>query len=255
MGKDGYIYAMRAVGTWEPGWTKPGSLGPPDNIWRTHTRYYEMLRFGRNGVDNLGIVSGLGPYVNDSNASIPGAIDIRMGPNFNAADIDPVSGLMYVAVFQTGGQLNKLYKIDVTQTPPQYVGTLTLSSNIPGAQSGDFAIDAGGQYAYGVAKAAGTLGNSTSYRINLTTGAVETLTTGLGIFPFGAAARLPNDATKMAFYGTNTRIMTLPTGALGTNQSTPGANSADGAACLPKLKAALQCTPTALVDADNNVAT
>ena len=255
MGKDGYIYAMRAVGAWEQGWTKPGTWGPPDNIWRTHTRHYEMLRFGRDGVDNLGIVSGLGTYVNDSNVTIPGAIDIRLGPNFNAADIDPVSGLMYVAAFQSSGPLNKLYKIDVTQTPPQYVGTLSLSPSIPGAQSGDFAIDAGGQYAYGVAKAAGTFGNSASYRINLTTGAVETLATGLGIIPFGAAARLPNDSTKMAFYGTSTRIMTLPTGALGTNQSTPSANSADGAACLPKLKATLQCTPAALVDADNNVAT
>lgn len=94
MGKDGYIYAMRAVGAWEQGWTKPGTWGPPDNIWRTHTRHYEMLRFGRDGVDNLGIVSGLGTYVNDSNVTIPGAIDVRLGPNFIAADIDPVSGLM-----------------------------------------------------------------------------------------------------------------------------------------------------------------
>lgn len=255
MGKDGYIYAMRAVGTWEPGWTKPGTWGPPDNNWQTHTRYYEMLRYGRSGVDNLGIVNGLGTYRNDSNVTISGAVDLRLGPNFNAADIDPVTGIMYVAAFQTGGPLNKIFKIDVTQTPPHYVGTLTLSGNIPGAQSGDFAIDAAGQYAYGVAKAAGALGNSTSYRINLTTGAVETLASSLGIFPFGAAARLPNDATKMAFYGTSTRIMTLPAGTLGSSQATASANSADGAACLPKLKATLQCTPTALVDADNNVST
>ena len=255
MGKDGYIYAMRAVGTWEPGWTKPGTWGPPDNNWQTHTRYYEMLRFGRSGVDNLGIVSGLGTYRDDSNITINGAVDLRLGPNFNAADIDPVTGIMYLAAFQSGGPLNKLFKIDVTQTPPQYVGTLTLSTNIPGAQSGDFAIDAAGQYAYGVAKSAGTFGNSSSYRINLATGTVETLASSLGIFPFGAAARLPNNNAKLAFYGISTQIMTLPGGTLGASQSTPSSTSADGAACLPKLKATLQCVPAALVDADNNIAT
>lgn len=247
MGKDGYIYAMRAVGAWEPGWTNPN--------WQTHTRRYEMLRFGRSGVDNLGIVSGLGPYRNDANVTVSGAVDLRLGPNMNAADIDPVSGIMYVASFQSSGLLDKIFKIDVTQTPPQYVGTLALTQSIPGAQSGDFAIDAAGQYAYGVAKAAGTFGNSTSYRINLTTGVVESLATGLGIIPYGAAARLPNNSAKMAFYGLSTQIMTLPTGTLGTSQSTPTSTSSDGAACLPKFKTTLQCVPLTLVDADNNVAT
>lgn len=261
MGKDGYIYALRAVGTKEAPWTVPGKTwGPPDQIWRTHTRYYEMLRYGRDGVDNLGVVDGLGTYValnadGSTGAIITGADDARLGPNFNAADIDPVTGIMYVARFQTGGKLNQLYKIDVTQTPPKYIGTLNLSADIPGAQSGDFAIDASGQYAYGVAKAAGIAGNSTSYRINLASGVVENLVTNLGIFPFGAAARLPNDPTKMAFYGTSTRIMSLPGGTLATSQATASSDSSDGAACLPKLKATLQCTPAVLVDADANVAT
>lgn len=259
MGKDGYIYAMRAIGTQEPGWDlQGGTWAGPNFEWRTHTRYYEMLRYGRDGVDNLGIVSGLGPYrmLSSNPADVPGAIDARLGPNFNAADIDPVTGIMYLASFQTGGALNRLYRIDVTQTPPQYLSTLTLSANIPGAQSGDFAIDAAGQYAYGVATTGNVLtGTSVSYRIRLSDGNVETLASGLGNLPFGAAARLPNAADKFAFYGYSTRIMTVPAGTLGANQSTASANSADAAACLPKLKAKLECTPTTLVDADNNIST
>lgn len=261
MGKDGYIYALRAVGDKEAMWNVPGKTwGSPDQIWRTHTRHYEMLRYGRTGVDNLGIVDGLGIYValnNDGTlgASVPGAVDHRLGPNFNAADIDPVTGIMYLANFRTGGRLDRIYKIDVTQTPPKFIGVLNLSTAIPGAQSGDFAIDATGEYAYGVAKASGALGDSTSYRINLATGVVESLASGLGFVPFGAAARLPNDPAKMAFYGGGTRIMSLPGGTLGTSQSTDSSNSADGAACLPKFKVTLQCTPAALVDADANVAT
>ncbi|WP_354446587.1 IPTL-CTERM sorting domain-containing protein [Ottowia thiooxydans] len=257
MGKDGYIYAMRAVGTQET-WTYPGTWAGTDQTWRTHTRYYEMLRYGRSGVDNLGIVSGLGTYrtiANDASSQVNGAVDLRLGPNFNAADIHPITGVMYLASFQTGGALNRLYLIDVTQTPPQYLSTLNLDANIPGAQSGDFAIDAAGEYAYGVAKAAGLLGNSTSYRIRLSDGHVENLASGLGIFPFGAAARLPNDPAKMAFYGQGTRIMSLPGGTLGATQTTQSSDSADAASCLPKLKATLQCTPLTLVDADANVST
>ena len=228
MGKDGYIYAMRAIGTQEPGWDlQGGTWAGPNFEWRTHTRYYEMLRYGRDGVDNLGIVSGLGPYrmLSSNPADVPGAIDARLGPNFNAADIDPVTGIMYLASFQTGGALNRLYRIDVTQTPPQYLSTLTLSANIPGAQSGDFAIDAAGQYAYGVATTGNVLtGTSVSYRIRLSDGNVETLASGLGNLPFGAAARLPNAADKFAFYGYSTRIMTVPAGTLGANQSTASAN-------------------------------
>ena len=255
MGKDGYIYAMRALGTNEPGWDLLGGTWTTE--WRTHTRYYEMLRYGRSGVDNLGIVDGLGTYrtiASDATTQVNGAVDLRLGPNFNAADIDPVTGVMYLADFQSGGSLTALYRIDVTQTPPKYLSTLTLSTPIPGAQSGDFAIDATGQFAYGVAKASGTFGNSTSYRIDLATGAVTSLTGNLGIAPFGAAARLANG--QMAFYNTvSTQLMTLPGGTLGAAQTTANSNSSDGAACLPKFQAQLTCTPTALVDADNNVAT
>ncbi|WP_028601553.1 IPTL-CTERM sorting domain-containing protein [Ottowia thiooxydans] len=257
MGKDGYIYAMRAVGTQE-GWTYPGTWGPPGNAWQTHSRRYEMLRYGRSGVDNLGIVSGLGTYrtvANNPATQVNGVVDNRIGVNFNAADIHPITGVMYLASFQSGGFLNRLYLIDVTQTPPQYLSTLNLDANIPGAQSGDFAIDAAGEYAYGVAKATGFLGTSTSYRIRLSDGHVESLTANLGIFPFGAAARLPNDPTKMAFYGAFTQVMNLPAGTLGAIQNTAFSDSADAASCLPKLKATLQCTPLSLFDADANVST
>ncbi|WP_082493393.1 IPTL-CTERM sorting domain-containing protein [Acidovorax sp. Leaf160] len=255
MGKDGYIYAMRAIGINEPGWDLQGRTWREE--WKTHTRHYEMLRYGRDGVDNLGIVRGLGVYQTDSSddgTRVDGATDARLGPNFNAADIDPVSGHMILASFQQGGALNQLFRIDVTQSPPQYVSTITLSKNIPGAQSGDFAIDAAGQYAYGVAKARGTFGNSTSYRIELATGAVTDLAPNLGIFPYGAAARLPSG--KFAFYNTfQTNVMTVPGGTLEGRHSTETSDGSDGAACLPKIKARLECTPTSLVDADGNVST
>ncbi|QMV74452.1 IPTL-CTERM sorting domain-containing protein [Comamonas piscis] len=264
MGKDGYIYTMRAIdgdNSWDTspaaGWASAAGGG-----WRSHTRYYEMLRYGRDGVDNLGIVTGLGPYQTDpTNAAtlVPGAIDLRLGPNFNAADIDPVTGIMYLANFQAGGALNRVFKIDVTQTPPLYVGTLNLSSNIPGAQSGDFAIDAGGQWAYGIATTGNIIsGTSVSYRFNLSSGAVETLApVSPAPFnaPYGAAARLPNATDKLAFYGLGTRIMSIPAGTVGPSQSTAGATSGDAAACLPKLTATLVCTPDALVDAAGNVST
>jgi hypothetical protein len=264
MGNDGYIYTMRAVegdNKWDTspaaGWSSAAGGG-----WRSHTRYYEMLRYGRDGVDNLGIVTGLGTYQTDpTNAAtlVPGAIDLRLSPNFNAADIDPVTGIMYLANFQTGGALNRVFKIDVTQTPPLYVGTLNLASNIPGAQSGDLAIDAGGQWAYGIATTGNPFtGTSVSYRFNLSSGAVETLAAvSPDPFnaPYGAAARLPNATDKLAFYGLGTRIMSIPAGTMGASQSTVGATSGDAAACLPKLTATLVCTPDALVDAAGNIST
>lgn len=268
MGKDGYIYTMRAVegdNNWDTspaaGWSSAAGGG-----WRSHTRNYEMLRYGRGGVDNLGIVSGLGIYQTDptdASTVVSGAIDLRLGPNFNAADIDPVTGIMYLANFQTGGALNRVFKIDVTQTPPLYVGTLNLASNIPGDQSGDFAIDASGQWAYGIASTGGPSGTSLSYRFNLSSGAVETLASVPPIpilftavnAPYGAAARLPNATDKLAFYGLGTRIMSIPAGTVGANQSTAGATSGDASACLPKLTATLVCTPDALVDAAGNVST
>ncbi|ARU03523.1 hypothetical protein CCO03_01435 [Comamonas serinivorans] len=252
MANDGYIYAMRAVGTQEPGWDLQGGLWTSE--WRTHTRHYEMLRYGRDGVDNLGIVDGLGIYLTSTAAggtSVTGAIDARLGPNFNAADVDPVTGVLYLASFQTGGALNRVFRIDITQSPPKYLSTLDLSSAIPGTQSGDFAIDAAGEWAYGVANTSFT---GQSYRFNLATGVVQSLGSTFFSLPFGGAARLLNDPSKFAFYGFGTRVMTAPAGTLGNTQATSSADSADAASCLPKFIATLQCTPTDLVDADGQVA-
>ena len=254
MGKDGYIYAMRAIGTREPGWDLQGR--PWSNEWRTHTRYYEMLRYGRAGVDNLGIVEGLGTYrtiATDDSTQVTGATDNRLGPSFNAADIDPVSGIMYLASFQTGGALNRVFRIDVTQTPPRYLSTLTLSANIPGTQSGDFAIDAAGEWAYGIASTSVIF--SQAYRFNLTSGVVESLGSSFISAPWGAGARLSDDTTELAFYGSGTRVMTIPAGTLGSSQATASANSADAAACLPQLVATLQCSRATLVDSAGNVST
>lgn len=267
MGKDGYIYAMRAIGTREPGWDlqgRPWADGPAGRgEWSTHTRYYEMLRYGRDGVDNLGIVEGLGTYrtiATDDSTQVTGATDNRLGPSFNAADIDPVSGIMYLASFQTGGALNRVFRIDVTQTPPRYLSTLTLSANIPGTQSGDFAIDAAGEWAYGIANYSVPIGSfnipySQPYRFNLVDGTMESLGSSFISAPWGAGARLSDDTTELAFYGSGTRVMTIPAGTLGSSQATASANSADAAACLPQLVATLQCTPTSLVDSAGNVST
>ncbi len=96
MGKDGYIYAMRAIGTQEPGWDlQGGTWAGPNFEWRTHTRHYEMLRYGRDGVDNLGIVSGLGPYrmLSSNPADVPGAIDARLGAQESALHGTQCTGL------------------------------------------------------------------------------------------------------------------------------------------------------------------
>ena len=259
MGKDGYIYAMRAVGATEAGWDLQGNTWTaPGNEWRTHTRYYEMYRYGRGGVDNLGIVQGLGTYrtvANDPATQVAGVIDLRQGPNFNAADIDPVTGTMYLANFRnlrTGatGPFPQVYRIDVTQSPPRYVDTLQLQANLPGNQSGDFAIDAAGQWAYGIANNSFT---AQAYRFRLSDGTVEVLGAPFISLPWGGGARLTNNPAAMAFYGFGTRVMSIPAGTLGATQSTATSDSADAAACLPKFVATLQCSPANLVDSANNV--
>lgn len=231
MGKDGYIYAIRAV---------DGDLWDLSvaNAWRADFRRYQLLRYGAAGVTNLGIVDGLGTYRTDPNNSatqINGVVDIRLGPNFNAADINPVDGYLYAAVFQTGGKLNEIYKIDVTTTPPKYVGTLTLSSSIPGNKSGDFAIDAAGKFAYGVA---GSLLSAASYKIDLSTGAVSTLSTSPGlVLGTGGAARLA-DGT-FALYGPGVvQILDPDTGMITATMSGPSSDSADATACLTAIQPA-----------------
>lgn len=241
MGQDGYIYAIRAVDG--ETWTVAGA-----NAWRADFRRYQLLRYGAAGVTNLGIVQGLGKYWTnpaDSATAIPGVVDNRLGPNFNAADVNPADGYLYAAIFQTGGKLNEIYKIDVTTTPPTYVGTLTLSSNIPGDKSGDFAIDATGKYAYGIASGRTAVA---SYKIDLASGAVTTLNPNVGATAAtGGAARL--DDGTIALYGPGVvQILDPTTGNLGSPMAGPASQSSDAAACLKTLTPAGSATAVPTLD-------
>ena len=238
MGKDGYIYALRAV----EGdlWTAPAPA------WQADFRRYQLLRYGTTGVTNLGIVSGFGTYRKDPinpgdppATTITGAVDARFS-NFNAADVNPADGLLYVAMFRTGGALDQIHKIDVTTTPPSYVGTLTLTSNIPGLSSGDFAIDASGQFAYGIAVSRTTVA---SYRINLDSGVVDILNSSVGpTAATGGAARLADGS--IALYGPRVvQILDTSTGRLGSVMAGPDSESSDAAACLAALPSAATPVP------------
>ncbi|HEY0201047.1 MAG TPA: hypothetical protein VGC24_05090 [Burkholderiaceae bacterium] len=216
---NGYIYAIRAVGN-DPAWPGP---------WQEVRSRIQVLKYGAGGVDNLGAIQGM-----------PADALSQLGPNYNAADFDPATGDLVIANFQTGGSLAKMYRISVAGDVPTYLSTISLSTAIPGAQSGDFAIDATGAYAYGIAKASGTLGTSMSYRVNLGTGAVESLAAPAGfldtISPYGGGARLQDG--QMAFYVAGTgaiRLLAAPAGTLSGTASTATATSADAASCLPVL--------------------
>ena len=250
--KNGYIYAIRAA-SGDPAWPGP---------WQTSTMHFQVFKYGASGVDNLGTIVGLP----DGSGGLP---DLRaqLGPNYNAADFDPATGYLIIASFQTGGSLSRLIRIDVSGDVPKFVDTVTLKTPIPGAQSGDFAIDATGTYAYGIAKGPNQFSTSTSYRITLSDGTVTNLPsvfTGVDtLTPYGAGATLNNG--NMAFYTNGGsvfppafRVMTpggIISGAYTFSATTYPAISSDGASALIKLQAQLACTPTTLVDAANNVST
>lgn len=225
--KDGYIYAMRA--------TDADLTGKP----------YEVLKYGAGGYENLGAISGL-----------PLSDQYPVPFNYNAADFNPKTGEFVIGNLAGWGNLKELIRVDVTTSPPSYLGTITLSSPIPGDSSGDFAIDAAGTYAYGVAKSSGS---AQVYRIDLATGGVSTLATIPSSDPmyssYGGMATL-QDGT-MAAYAGYIRILATD----GTLSDINGysyaaaAKSADAASCLPKFTATLQCTPGALFDSPGNVST
>ena len=110
-----------------------------------------------------------------------------MGPNYNGAAFNPKTGELLIANWQTAGSASALIRVSVASPVPTYVGVINLSTPIV-AQSGDFAIDATGTYAYGIATGARGASN-TSYRIDLASGQLTPLMTGVGESIFGLVWR------------------------------------------------------------------
>lgn len=229
--KDGYIYAIRGV--------SGDTFDAPSPIYYQDFRAFQVLRYGAAGVDNLGVIDASGFQM--TGTTPPHSVfDPSPNPNFNAADIDPITGNLMVGLLRTGNYLDgktrqsRLLRIDITANPPKLLSVLTLSPDIPLDQSGDFAIDADGKYAYGIGYSAPKLPPSVSapasifWRADLTTGAVTTvanlpsssvlalgmaylagaaplateLNSKAGNLPYGGAALLP-DGT-FAFYANQT---------------------------------------------------
>lgn len=244
--QNGYIYAVRAT------------QGDPDYdraTWSSYTGHIQILKYGSMGVDNLGPIQGL-----------PNTYWAQLGPNYNGAAFNPKTGELLIANWQTAGSTSALIRVSVASPVPTYVGVINLSTPIV-AQSGDFAIDATGTYAYGIATGArGAC--KTSYRIDLASGQLTPLMTGVGesIFglvwaPYGGAARLQSG--QLAFVGgfstasPGVRLMTIPSGTVSSPNftTTDSAQGLDATECLPQLPVVtLACTPTALVDSPSNQA-
>ena len=146
--QNGYIYAVRATQA-DPDYDRA--------TWSSYTGHIQILKYGSMGVDNLGPIQGL-----------PNTYWAQLGPNYNGAAFNPKTGELLIANWQTGGSTSALIRVSVASPVPTYVGVINLSTPIV-AQSGDFAIDATGTYAYGIATGARGASN-TSYRIDLASG-------------------------------------------------------------------------------------
>lgn len=217
----------------------------------------QILKYGSAGVENLGqLVDGPGVPVGTALG-----YSTQSFTNYNAADINPATGELIAGNVRSGtylngaNQLTRLLRIDVTTSPPQLLGFIQLTTPIPVRKSGDFAIDATGTYAYGIAVASDAAQTQTWWRADLTTGAVTTKLFGNGDRDFGSAALLPDG--NVAFYSNEDgRVTVVDTeGNIVGFGTAPIAASSDGARCLPAPVVTLVCDPTALVDADGNVST
>lgn len=227
--QDGYIYAIRAAS--EDAYDSPTSGGSHD--YRNDHRGLQVLKYGQGGVDNLG-------QIVDSSSVPPGTIlgySLQGLSNLNAADINPSTGELIAGNVRSGSyinggsQLSRLLRIDVTKSPPELVGVIQLSPEIPAGASGDFAIDAAGAFAYGVARPSG--GASTFWKADLATGAVTSVPLAGSHPSFGGAALLSDGS--LAFYSNEGVVARFDTNGewLSTAQVT-GAESSDGARCLPE---------------------
>ncbi|WOP16528.1 hypothetical protein [Ottowia sp. SB7-C50] len=261
--QNGYIYAIRATQG------DPDYSNVPVNSYKQYTGHIQVLKYGTTGVDNLGAIANMPDGTG-------GLTDrwFQLGPNYNAAAFNPANNELIIGNLQSGGARGELIRISVGNDVPTYLGKIPLVDANGTAtqilsQSGDFAIDATGTYAYGIATASGGASN-TSYRIELATGIVTNLVKGVGENvvsvvwgPYGAAARLQNG--QMAFVGglstatPGVRLMDIPAGTVSgpANYTTTNtAQSLDATECLPVLPVVtLTCDPATLVDAASNVAT
>jgi len=261
--QNGYIYAIRATQG------DPDYSNVPVNSYKQYTGHIQVLKYGTTGVDNLGAIANMPDGTG-------GLTDrwFQLGPNYNAAAFNPANNELIIGNLQSGGARGELIRISVANDVPTYLGKIPLVDANGTAtqilsQSGDFAIDATGTYAYGIATASGGASN-TSYRIELATGIVTNLVKGVGENvvsvvwgPYGAAARLQNG--QMAFVGglstatPGVRLMDIPAGTVSgpANYTTTNtAQSLDATECLPVLPVVtLTCDPATLVDAASNVAT
>lgn len=228
---DGYIYAMRAVG---------GS-----DLYVPKEARTEVFKYGAAGVKNLGQLqmgAGLTPVEIADFDSLLTRLRAA-GGNFTAADFDS-QGSFYVASFQGPGDLRKVFKVDVSTTPPTLTKVVQLSQPIPQGSSGDFTVAADG-WAYGIARTATT---QQPYRFNVDTGVSESLgPTFNGGVSFGAAAHLTDgsmvqfsaaDSSDIANPGLGHLWLMAEDGSFsaGPYLADIGGFSSDGANCLPKPK-------------------
>lgn len=240
MGNDGYIYAIRAAQ--EDSYDQPKTGGGAHDYHNDH-RGLEVVRYGTAGAQNLGeMVDGSGVP-----AGTARGYDTQGLSNFNAADINPATGEL-IAGNVRGSYLNgnsglgTLLRINVTSSPPQLVGVISLTPAVPGDTTGDFAIDSAGKYAYGIAS--NRSGSSTWWRADLATGAVTTRALGAHP-PYGGAAALPDG--NFAFFSNVGLVTTFDASGNQLSQATvAGADSSDATRCLPSAPspAAVQPVPT-----------
>lgn len=224
--QNGYLYGVRTL------------IANPIN----NPEYLEVIKYGASGFENLGPVQGM-----------PAGYDRY--PYFNSADIAP-DGFLYIAKFfvdQTvpGGNHGEILKISLANDQPTYVATIALTPGVgeasaPGVKpvfsdvSQDFAIDASGQYAYGLIEkfnpALGAVrGRVDAYRIDLATGAVtfDQNFANVREFSYQGTARLPGGDYAITGKNGDYRLMSnlQP---LGTSDQWPGGvnGSGDAASCI-----------------------
>ena len=244
--QDGYIYALRSSS--EDSYDSPQVPPGGAHDYSNDHRGLQIIRYGTAGAENLGqIVDGPG---------IPAGTAIRFTlqglSNHNAADINPATGELIAGNVRQGNylsgsnQLGRLLRIDVTTNPPQLLGFIDLNPPIPNGASGDFAIDAAGTFAYGIARPSG--GPSTWWKADLQSGVVTTVALDNSHPPYGGAAQLFSG--EVAFYSNTGRVAVFDTnGVQAATYDIGPSESSDAARCLPPAPpppppASVQAVPT-----------